>query len=407
MSIQLFIPSISSDSIVLHSRSPNELSGSDTLLFTATDRIYSGECAEIYRGVITGGTGDLDGKDIVCKLVCGGLYEVQLLAHEAQIYQSKLQHLQGRIVPTCYGYFEGDISQKGRTGCLVLEYAGEVLEGLFSDYEWSFRDEILKALVDIHKAGVAHCHVREPNVLQSPAGAPIIIDFKIAKEETCKMPSDFVFQPLIIAPDMMETGCPELCTKAVDLGIWKPNTMVHWEGDVSTDYLDDPVALGALSPDDCSAVEALDSAFTSIDEHYRLYYPEVYDAYHTELGKAKGIFSQARLSSNSRVRRRSNPVRGFNHPKASDYAWGTVCWDPKEVGDMCSNDGGERFRSSVNEGRGVFELGGVWMKPCGATLASSNKFQVTEVSSELLWRARRPLSMTSVELYKLHNNIST
>ncbi|KAI0321614.1 hypothetical protein OF83DRAFT_1098863 [Amylostereum chailletii] len=283
MSIQLFIPSICSDPVVLFNRKPDEPS-SDSLLFTATGQIYRGECAEIYRGTVTGG--GLDDKDVVCKLVYGS-HDVQSLAREARIYRSKLQQLQGGVVPRCHGYFEGVTPQKGLTACLVLEHAGRNLGGFFSEYERSFRHNLFQALVKIHKAGVAHWYICEENVLQSPSGEPVIIDFKVGKEETCKMPSDYVYEPDIVAPS---TGCPELCIQAVNFGFWKPTTMVHWGMPVSVSYLSDPEGLALLSPETCNKVEALNSAFTSIKLHYRDYYPERYDYYADEIEERRKVY---------------------------------------------------------------------------------------------------------------------
>lgn len=62
-------------------------------------------------------------------LVCKIAYTekaIECIEREFLIYEA-LKHLQGKVVPRCFGYFE----EPGEAGCIVLEYAGDELNTCF------------------------------------------------------------------------------------------------------------------------------------------------------------------------------------------------------------------------------------------------------------------------------------
>jgi hypothetical protein len=74
-------------------------------------KIWSATCENL-------GTGQ---SMLVALKLARGPTEMAILQQEARLY-NHLRHLQGLILPACYGYFEGQLSHGFSIGCMLLEY---------------------------------------------------------------------------------------------------------------------------------------------------------------------------------------------------------------------------------------------------------------------------------------------
>ncbi|KAF8951872.1 hypothetical protein BDZ97DRAFT_1769180 [Flammula alnicola] len=76
-----------------------------------------------------------------------------VLKHEYEMYNTHLIHLQGTVIPRCYGYFKG--KHKGKTvGCLVLEICVPDKHNSLSKEE--FNRQIMECMCKIHAARIEH-----------------------------------------------------------------------------------------------------------------------------------------------------------------------------------------------------------------------------------------------------------
>lgn len=89
--------------------------------------VHEGNYATVYRGTLSS---EAKTDDVVLKFVFGQRPEDLLrLETEYKFYQ-KLEPLQGRSIPRCYGLFQAPDEP---TACLVLEYCGESLSVAFDE----------------------------------------------------------------------------------------------------------------------------------------------------------------------------------------------------------------------------------------------------------------------------------
>jgi hypothetical protein len=58
---------------------------------------------------------------LVALKLARGHAEMAILQQEAKLY-NHLRHLQGLILPACYGHFEGQLNNTSPIGCMLLEY---------------------------------------------------------------------------------------------------------------------------------------------------------------------------------------------------------------------------------------------------------------------------------------------
>lgn len=94
----------------------NELEVDEMCLLKSSDRF------DVFSGVLTLPTGS---QRVVCKIGYTS-QGIEGTEREFIIYEA-LNHLQGKVVPRCFGYFE----EPGEAGCIILEYAGEELNTCF------------------------------------------------------------------------------------------------------------------------------------------------------------------------------------------------------------------------------------------------------------------------------------
>ncbi len=80
-------------------------------------------------------------RDVVCK-VAYGERQIDLLKKEADLYGTKLSHLQNQVVPWMYGCYVGT-TVDGRTGVLVLQYCGVSLSAELKYYAPDIRYSVV------------------------------------------------------------------------------------------------------------------------------------------------------------------------------------------------------------------------------------------------------------------------
>ncbi|CDO75046.1 hypothetical protein BN946_scf184757.g1 [Trametes cinnabarina] len=92
-----------------------------------------------------------------------------------------------------YGCYAGD-TDDGRTAILVLQYCGTPLKYKLRGYALELRTQVVRAVLAVHKAGLAHNDVHEHNILVSKdvQGEPqiVLIDFNLATNHFCTQQVD-------------------------------------------------------------------------------------------------------------------------------------------------------------------------------------------------------------------------
>ncbi|KIM90450.1 hypothetical protein PILCRDRAFT_59694 [Piloderma croceum F 1598] len=123
---------------------------------------------------------------VVCKVVDGLCYPnaANLLDNEARTYTA-LQNLQGKAIPTLYGFYE----VWGILQLLALEPVGNaIFEG--EEINQSLRKKMKVALQHIHNAGYIHGDIARRNFCSMDSGNIFLVDL-----ETCRLcgnPSELV-----------------------------------------------------------------------------------------------------------------------------------------------------------------------------------------------------------------------
>lgn len=79
----------------------------------------------VYLGVIKG-------QLVVVKCCYNTRYSMDFLV-EARVYKRRLEELQGRVVPVCFGYYMAVDEEYGPYSLLLMEYCGRSLTTLFED----------------------------------------------------------------------------------------------------------------------------------------------------------------------------------------------------------------------------------------------------------------------------------
>ena len=115
----------------LESSDPSLHDGTEPQVFAVVDikgRLSSQKAANhgVHHAVVTDGSNNGITLDMVCKVAYQRLH-VTRLREEAAKYSQDLMRLQGRYVPTCYGFYVGQTGD-GLTAILLLEYCGPLLQ---------------------------------------------------------------------------------------------------------------------------------------------------------------------------------------------------------------------------------------------------------------------------------------
>ncbi|TYJ51957.1 hypothetical protein B9479_007446 [Cryptococcus floricola] len=114
--------------------------------------------------------------------------------NEYRLYSTRLKHLQGSVVPKCYGLWGGVFKAKSQWDIgrelwvMLMEYGGDAPEDVYDafmgDDAPSVRRELLRQYERLHQANVLHHDIDPRHWLQRPGGGWMIIDFDGARELT-------------------------------------------------------------------------------------------------------------------------------------------------------------------------------------------------------------------------------
>ncbi|RPD70705.1 hypothetical protein L226DRAFT_616035 [Lentinus tigrinus ALCF2SS1-7] len=119
-----------------------------------------------------------DRRRVVCK-VAYGERQVEVLQKEADLYNTKLLGLQGKVIPVMHGCYV-DVTDKGPTGVLILQYCGVPLTYELKNYALTIRHQAVNVLLAIHKAGVKHNDFAERHIVVSRMKRDAITAYEIA-----------------------------------------------------------------------------------------------------------------------------------------------------------------------------------------------------------------------------------
>ncbi|EMD36074.1 hypothetical protein CERSUDRAFT_96299 [Gelatoporia subvermispora B] len=205
---------------------------------------------------------------VVCKFGTGQK-RIDAIRNECKIYERKLQHLQGTIVPRCFGIFQGIIYGRLEV-CLVTEYCGTVVKDLYKT-DWEFRTDTINALVSVHQAGVRYGRrslFRPNKVLVNSEGRPVLFNFDTAEEHTCEHdPSKVTFTAHARCPPGEDFYCSELFYASdTALDLWELDSVILWNRHISRDIFHDMDAVIAQAPASLPRVMAREEAKAVIKE---------------------------------------------------------------------------------------------------------------------------------------------
>ncbi|RDX41267.1 hypothetical protein OH76DRAFT_246790 [Lentinus brumalis] len=185
-------------------------------------------------------------REVVCK-VAYGEHQIEILRKEADLYNTKLRNLQGRVVPFMYGCYIDD-TEEGPTGVLVLQYCGVALTYELKYYALTIRYQAVIALLAIHKAGVEHNDFAERNIVVSKNGKGRphvrIVDFGLADHDHACLVKHDTITAYAIAPAHVDFPCNELFAACMEHAhIWFPRyahlfgNFIHVQHATSVDSL--------------------------------------------------------------------------------------------------------------------------------------------------------------------------
>ncbi|KAH9937354.1 uncharacterized protein B0H18DRAFT_1206218 [Fomitopsis serialis] len=148
--------------------------------------------------------------EVAVKWVRGSL-GVEKMRYEAALYKGKLKHLQGDVVPRCYGFFTGEVDGEV-SGCLVLERCNNS----YSLKREELNRRRMSAIYRLHAEGIVHGQLRDAgHFLYSQDGRVRIVDFSTAQLHHC--PNHWDGSAFERGPS--PEPCEEVSTMEVCLGI--------------------------------------------------------------------------------------------------------------------------------------------------------------------------------------------
>ncbi|KAJ3761916.1 hypothetical protein EV360DRAFT_79781 [Lentinula raphanica] len=144
-------------------------------------------------------------KLVVAKMAYGK--DVASLDSEYRVYMDNLRHLQGSVVPECYGLYHGKVEGE-RFGCMLLEYC----RGAVTYSVEQRNDEIMLAVCKLHQAGILHRSLDDGHhIICSHLGVRIVDFADVVVNHRCVGAG-----PLLKHPNgtwvsgSSSPGCPEL-----------------------------------------------------------------------------------------------------------------------------------------------------------------------------------------------------
>ncbi|KAF8067876.1 hypothetical protein FPV67DRAFT_1494039 [Lyophyllum atratum] len=183
---------------------------------TADELLHHNDHSTVYAAILTH-----DNSRVVLKLSLGW-ESLEDLKREANHYELQLKDVQGDIVPRYYGMYEGTCTSHSsrKIGCLVLEYCGKHVIGLFRDLPLDERVEILNVLSALHAHGAHHSRFAERNVVKDSNGKYRLIDFtRLRKHDGCHFDNNWRAGEHVDDVEMMKCGILE--NQACYMNIWE------------------------------------------------------------------------------------------------------------------------------------------------------------------------------------------
>ncbi|TFY62979.1 hypothetical protein EVG20_g6508 [Dentipellis fragilis] len=295
--------------------------------FRGKELVHKGRCSEIFRGRLWG-MGFLEPADVVCKFV-HGLPMMERLRRETQFYEGKLKPLQGAFVPRCYGAFMGQVEDR-QMGCIILEYIGRPLQGMFHNLDAQTKLAIMDAAFATHSAGVRVWDWAERNILIDQNGQPRLIDFENAEDHQCGSKTRPVFGGL--QPRRRELNCSQLYEICDMLRCWKPGTArpasmhigsltcatgaIKYLGEYRPIFAGmSPETLAASAPLHWPRDQVLVEAHRALDSHVKQYYPKGTPPWLT-INREQRLFCKNRPSLPSHAAR---PPAEIVDPPSKEY----------------------------------------------------------------------------------------
>jgi tetratricopeptide (TPR) repeat protein len=172
--------------------------------FDILGRLGGGSCGVTYRALDT----RLD-REVALKLLPDepGQVERGTQVHEARLL-ARVDH------PNVVAVYSADRAN-GCTGIAMELVVGRTLEDILADVGplppddvTSIGKDLCRALAAVHAAGVIHRDVKAHNVLRSPSGRVVLMDFGTGRESAGSAPAgDAAGTPLYLAPELLR-GAP-------------------------------------------------------------------------------------------------------------------------------------------------------------------------------------------------------
>ncbi|KAE9409162.1 hypothetical protein BT96DRAFT_872549 [Gymnopus androsaceus JB14] len=133
-----------------------------------------------------------------------GRNQVTALEKEYRVYTHKLKHLQGSVVPHCYGLFKGKINGED-FACLLLEYCRSPLNFTLADRN----REVMLAVCKLHQAGILHGSLDDAHHIVGAGTGIRIVDFSdVLEDHHCVGAIPLLTHPNAVVAS--RNGCPEL-----------------------------------------------------------------------------------------------------------------------------------------------------------------------------------------------------
>ncbi|KAJ4485695.1 hypothetical protein J3R30DRAFT_3283749 [Lentinula aciculospora] len=130
--------------------------------------------------------------------------EVKVLEREYRVYMDNLRHLQGSVVPICYGFYRGK-AQGEDFACMLLEYC----RGTVTYSIQERNHQIMLGVCKLHQAGILHGTLDDMHhILCSNIGIRIIDFSEVIQNHRCVGATPLLTHPSSVAAS--RNGCPEL-----------------------------------------------------------------------------------------------------------------------------------------------------------------------------------------------------
>ncbi|KAF5392535.1 hypothetical protein D9757_002319 [Collybiopsis confluens] len=173
--------------------------------------------------------------------------KIHALEKEHRVYETRLNHLQGRVVPRCYGLYKGKNKYGEEVACLLLEYCIGSPGYSLEDRKYVFQPpevvsvtdltdysshSIMIAVCELHRTGILHGSLDDLSHIVFTSTQVRIISFSDVNEHhQCVGAIPLLSDPSGVTAS--RNGCPELVLMEKIYGIIdllaKQHTEFHHE----------------------------------------------------------------------------------------------------------------------------------------------------------------------------------